>query len=565
MFSKASSAFTSLFVVGFICLSTSSAQTAGNIVSTYGQKCVDISGGNAGIQPCVNGAKNQLFAFNFVQVVSANIFEYQIVAQHSNKCLQVKDNGTIDGTKVVQASCSTDPSMLWTVSRTGLGIMFKSPFSAKCLNLPNPATAGNGTQLEISSCDYRAPGMLFTLEAKGASAGSSTPCTCTTPRKVPSQCEVKFLINLLDIAVSGNHKLAPQWLRLSFHDAGTFNKAVPEGGANGCLMNHPAMRLQPENEHLDVAINTLKEIRDNWEQLSTTCIDVSSADIIQFAGFFASLRQTGAVPGMTPAKISQLFTFKWGRADEAKCIINWSHNLPVYDLKTSSVNLPLRCKMAGKEIKTKMMDRNGFTAEEATALIGAHTIGLTRGSFGSAFADPWAANGADDATPTGPVFDNTFFSFMTNNIVAKTTSAFQFNRAPFTNIFPAWVNTKSPTAINFLDTDLALAFPPESTADHPDYHANTVAFSNNNEFFLQTFNKALTKMGMLGVTANLTAPAACSSCQASADPITVSTIQQLVSNLGDAVATADASMAVQQDLHKDQRANLTTAVDSLSV
>jgi Peroxidase len=369
---------------------------------------------------------------------------------------------------------------------------------------------------------------------------------------------------MLDISVSGQHKLAPQWLRLSFHDAGTFNKAVPEGGANGCLMNDPNMRLEEENGNLDIAINTLEQIRNNWEQLTTTCIDISSADIIQFAGFFASVRQTGAVPGMTSAKISQLLTFKWGRPDEVNCNIDWCRNLPGFALGTDPGSLPLRCKMSGKEIKTKMMDRNGFTAEEATALIGAHTIGLTRNVFGP-FAAPWVANGADDATASGPVFDNTFFDFMANTIVAKTTTAFDINPAPFTSIFPTWVQTSSPTTLNYLDTDLALAFPPASTADHRDYHAHTVAFSQSNAFFLDTFHNALTKMGMLGVTAVLSLPGACTTCQTAADPITVPVVVQLVASLGDAISSADSSIAVQQDAVKDQQAIQTTAVQSFAL
>jgi hypothetical protein len=29
---------------------------------------------------------------------------------------------------------------------------------------------------------------------------------------------------------------------MSFHDAGTFDQTMPEGGANGCLLNDPSMR-----------------------------------------------------------------------------------------------------------------------------------------------------------------------------------------------------------------------------------------------------------------------------------------------------------------------------------
>jgi catalase (peroxidase I) len=362
----------------------------------------------------------------------------------------------------------------------------------------------------------------------------------------------------MEIAVSGHHRLAPQWLRLSFHDAGTFNKAVPEGGANGCLMNFPDMRRQEENRHLHLAINTLEKIRDHWEQLENACIDISSADIIQFAGFFASVRQTGSVPGITSAKIIELLGFKWGRPDETNCKTKWTQNLPGFMLGTDENDIPLRCNVAGKEIKTKMMDRNGFTSEEATALIGAHTIGLTRNVFGDKAA-PWVVNGADNATPTGPVFDNSYFVLMEQNIPALSTAEFDSNTAPFKEVFPDWFQTASSTPLNFLDTDLVLAFPPKSSSDHPDYHAHTVVFTNNNQLFLTTFRKALVKMGSLGVTGVLTVPGPCSSCQAFT-PVTVRSLLKLVSNLGEATSTAEFLLAAEQEANKDQLLAQTTVI-----
>jgi catalase (peroxidase I) len=364
----------------------------------------------------------------------------------------------------------------------------------------------------------------------------------------------------MDTAVKDDHKLASQWLRLSFHDAGTFNRAVPEGGANGCIMTDPEMRNQPENANLDIAIETLKTIRDNWEQLKSTCINVSNADIIQFAGFFAAVRQTGDVPGITSSKLTQLSSFKWGRPDATSCNIGWTANLPGFSLGTNPANLARRCKVAGQQIKTKMMDRNGFTAEEATVLIGAHTIGLTRNTFGSGLAAPWVENGADDATPTGPVFDNAFFTFMTDDITAKTTTAFANNRSPFTEIFPDWVRRESFPPLNFLDTDLALAFPPASSSDHPNYHISTVAFSNNNQLFLDTFHRALSKMGKLGVSVTLSAPSSCSTCAAFEDPISPDELVKLASDLRNAIATADSSLAVTQIATKEKRVAQTTAV-----
>lgn len=69
-----------------------------------------------------------------------------------------------------------------------------------------------------------------------------TICECDSPSTVPDKCEVEILIDLMELAVLGSHKLLAQWTRAAFHDAGTFDQNVPEGGANGCLMNHPPMR-----------------------------------------------------------------------------------------------------------------------------------------------------------------------------------------------------------------------------------------------------------------------------------------------------------------------------------
>ena len=315
----------------------------------------------------------------------------------------------------------------------------------------------------------------------------------------------------METAIKLDLKLASQWLRLAFHDAGTFNKATNEGGANGCLINHVPMRDEDENLFLDLPINTLVVIRKNWEQNTMTCIKVSGADMIQFAGFFSSLRQTGATPGLTASKRAQLKTFEWGRPDQSNCQTRWARNLPGFQLGNDQSGVAFRCLMAGKEIKDKMMDRNGFTAEEATALIGAHTIGLTRNTFGNFLAGPWVTNGADDATPNGPVFDNAYFDFLDKTIPMSTAATFQNDIRPFTQPFPDWFRD-GPRDINHLDTDLALAFPTQNGATHPDYHVFTKKFSSDNEIFLTTFFTSLGKMGKLGVRVGLSAPGACDTC-----------------------------------------------------
>ncbi len=47
-----------------------------------------------------------------------------------------------------------------------------------------------------------------------------------------------ILIDVLESNVLADRKLAPQWTRAAFHDAGTFDVGLQEGGTNGCLLNH---------------------------------------------------------------------------------------------------------------------------------------------------------------------------------------------------------------------------------------------------------------------------------------------------------------------------------------
>lgn len=372
---------------------------------------------------------------------------------------------------------------------------------------------------------------------------------CPKDRNVPTECELRILINLLDLAVSADHKLAAQWLRLSFHDAGTFNQNTGPngdgcevgstvGGANGCLMTNLDFRDQPENGFLDGPILTLKAITLIWEEHPETCLAVSAADMIQFAGLFASWRQVPPA-GVTASKLATLKKFEWGRTDELNCDINWCDNLPGFQLGTDATDIAMRCLNSGKEIKKKMMDRNGFTAEEAAALLGAHTIGLTRNSFGSEHSNPWVKNGSDGATKDGPVFDNTFHKFLKDDLRANTITEFVKNLAPFTETFTDWYKDTT-MGVNYLDTDIALAFPSPDEKAFPSFHTFTAAFAKDNAAFLTKFFAALEKMSKLGVDAKLATPTACTSCDGDGKgTISTDLLITLISEIGTAEAQAE--------------------------
>ncbi len=127
--------------------------------------------------------------------------------------------------------------------------------------------------------------------------------------------------------------------------------------------------LEPENNFLDNPLNTLMDIKTAWHMHPKTCIDVSSADILQFAIFFATTRQKHipeplvSFSATANAKWRTLLDdFFWGRPDESQCDIAWTENLPGFITPASGGPIPARCTAAGGEIKNKMMDRNGFSA-----------------------------------------------------------------------------------------------------------------------------------------------------------------------------------------------------------
>jgi Peroxidase len=309
------------------------------------------------------------------------------------------------------------------------------------------------------------------------------------------------LIGLMDTAVNFNNAIGPLWLRLAYHDAGTFDVRVPEGGANGCLLTNDSMRQQPENINLDLAIETLRFVHGQMAAAPDP-IRLSSADLIQFAGFFVAIRQRGT-PGLNTQKRDELkAAFQWGRPDETNCQTRWTNNLPGFQLGAEANNIPQRCQFAGREIREKMMDRNGFTAREANVLIGALTIGLTRKIF-SSLAAPWVESGADEATSQGPIFNNDYHKFLIDSIPATTVEEFtptQGSPVPFGRTFPDWFKQISPD-LNYLDTDIVLGLRSQDTNVHPHFDSFSQEFAASNTVFIDSFMAALDKMSKLGVNA----------------------------------------------------------------
>jgi hypothetical protein len=120
---------------------------------------------------------------------------------------------------------------------TSMGVFYDMQQRDLCeASCHSPTPASNNTSSKNPSTHPTSKPIEITLSL-------SKECPCKVPKIIPDRCEVDILIDILESHVLAERKLAPQWTRAAFHDAGTFDRTLMEGGANGCLLTHPFMRL----------------------------------------------------------------------------------------------------------------------------------------------------------------------------------------------------------------------------------------------------------------------------------------------------------------------------------
>lgn len=118
----------------------------------------------------------------------------------------------------------------------------------------------------------------------------------------------------------------------------------------------------------------------------------------------------------------------------------------------------------------------------------------------------------------GPKFGNAFHNFVENQIVENNAISFSTNIAIFNQLFSDWFRVNPgppagfPMGLNYLDTDVALAFPSLDLTRHPDFNGFTANFASSEATFLKHFFLALDKMSKLGVTVDLKAATPCIPC-----------------------------------------------------
>lgn len=141
-------------------------------------------------------------------------------------------------------------------------------------------------------------------------------------------------------------KLAPQFLRLTFHDSATFEPDTNEGGANGSIHLEEELNRE-ENAGLKHIIEILSPIKEKYSE------DISWADLIYSAGAYAVFHCEGP-------KID----IELGRIDSEKV--------------SPAMKLPHE-EMSLEELKQNF-NRLGLTNKDLVALSGAHTLGKANGS-----------------------------------------------------------------------------------------------------------------------------------------------------------------------------------------
>lgn len=145
-----------------------------NLVATHSNKCLDVTNASTS-----NGAllqqhvctdvtfKNQLYSIRPVG------YFYQIVAGHSNKCLEVTGNSLANGADIIQASCaaSATKNQLWIARPVGNSFQFIAAHSGKCLDVRDVAMT-NGARVQQWECiGFKQANQLWRIGVPAKPAG----------------------------------------------------------------------------------------------------------------------------------------------------------------------------------------------------------------------------------------------------------------------------------------------------------------------------------------------------------------------------------------------------------
>jgi len=261
--------------------------------------------------------------------------------------------------------------------------------------LISTATLATGYYM-MQQSNYNLPMMQVVKAAECA------PLAYTAPS--PARCE-ECRADLMDF-MSKRRNMAPLMVRLSWHDAGTYEAKSNTGGPRACMRFSGGEAAHGANAGLDIARNMLMPIKEKYSDFS-------------FADFWA-LTAVCAIKTMEGPNIP----WRPGRPDAS------AGNDSVPDGRLPDAT-------QGCSHLRDIFHRMGFSDQEIVALSGAHAVGMCHGDR-SGFIGPWTTTALD--------FDNAFF---VNLIEMK------WHKSKQPNGLEVWVTEDQPGII-MLPTDMAL-------------------------------------------------------------------------------------------------------------
>jgi hypothetical protein len=238
--------------------------------------------------------------------------------------------------------------------------------------------------------------------------------------------------NEIEREMGGCSSIARLWIRAVFHDAGTFDKGDGSGGADGSLLLSEEL-ARPENARLSLSAGFFRNF--------ATRRGCTLADTISFSSIVAIEACGGPKLDFEPGRVDAIIPNKPGM-------------------------LPSPF-VSGDDIIRMFVDRMGFTAEEAVALIGGgHTVAKLNSRIVDGSNRVISEPGGLDGTPER--FDNKFFKELVSNPGS---------------LFPG--NARIPADSNM--------------ANHPVLKVIVRKFANSNGDFFKAFKSAFEKMIKFGI------------------------------------------------------------------
>lgn len=139
-----------------------------HIVANHSNKCLDIDGGDSDN----NGAQAQqwecvgLDALNQIWSIRSRGDAFQIVSLYSQKCLDVDWNARDDNAaKIQQWDCSDSPNQLWQFVQVGESLRIVSVGSNKCLDVASEQWGEDGAKVQQWECyDDLPPNQMWHIE-----------------------------------------------------------------------------------------------------------------------------------------------------------------------------------------------------------------------------------------------------------------------------------------------------------------------------------------------------------------------------------------------------------------